>query len=283
MSLHKDSGIPWIADFRDPWVDAACYNTVKRLPFVKAINRYLEKKVVTSATALTFTGPQLRNHYINSTGKNIKNKAHVITNGYDPADIRQHEPQKMENFYISYYGSIYIRRFRNLFFNIIENLLKSNKELAKDLRLKIVGNIDNEIKTKIVTMIPNENLELHGFISYKDVIEWQQQPQVLLLLVDDVPFNENITLGKVFDYLPTGNPILGLGPANGDTALIIQSVKAGEVFDYYDRISIEKYILKQYDLWKQNKLKRNQLDLIAYQRKHLTEKLANLFNKTISK
>jgi len=45
LKLHKHSGIPWVADFRDPWVESTLYNTVKRLGIVKTINKRLERKV----------------------------------------------------------------------------------------------------------------------------------------------------------------------------------------------------------------------------------------------
>jgi glycosyltransferase involved in cell wall biosynthesis len=282
MELHKSSGIPWVADFRDPWVDAACYNTVKRLTLIKNINRNLEKNVVKTATALTFTGPQLRDHYLMQSGEEFRKKAHVITNGYDPEDLTHPTQAQSSRFYISYFGSIYIRRYKHVLFQTIQKLLNENASLAKDLCLRIVGNIDEEIKTSLQQLIPAANLEITGFIPYADTVALLQQPQLLLLIVDRVDYNENITLGKVFDYLPTGNPVLGVGPVNGDTANIIHSTNAGKVADYCDQHSIEEYILEKYSAWKTNALRNAALDLTNYQREHLTEALARVFDQTLN-
>ncbi|NOZ54612.1 MAG: glycosyltransferase family 4 protein [Gammaproteobacteria bacterium] len=280
MKLHKHSGIPWIADFRDPWVESTLYNTVKRLGLVKAINRRLERKVVSNATALTFTGPKLRDHYINDSKYDFSKKAHVITNGYDTQDIPETITSTSGRFYITYFGSLYTRRFHPAFFQTLSQLIKTNQELSNNLCLRFIGNVDTEIKSTLSSIIPNNNLKFDNYIPYKNAIKRLYAPQLLLLIIDKVPFNDNITLGKVFDYLPTGNPIIGIGPTKGDTALIIQSTKTGKVFDYNDQQSIEKYIIEKYNRWKEGNLHSSPCNLSTFHRINLTKHLADIFDRT---
>lgn len=280
MKLHKHSGIPWIADFRDPWVESTLYNTVKRLGIVKAINRSLERKVVSEATAVTFTGPKLRDHYIDESNYDFSKKAYVISNGYDPHDIPDINTETSDKFYITYFGSLYARRYHPVIFETIGQLVKNNHSLAKNLCLRFIGNVDTAIRSTLLTLLPNNNLEFHNYMPYKKAIRSLYSPQLLLLIVDKVPFNDNITLGKIFDYLPTGNPILGVAPLNGDTAQLVGATQSGSVFEYDDRQSISAYVMKKYKAWEEGHLKHTSKYLANYQREHLTEQLAAIFNKT---
>lgn len=278
MKLHKYSHIPWVADFRDPWVESTLYNTVKRLGIVKTINRNLERKVLLNATALTFTGPKLRDHYKDSSNYDFSSKANVITNGYDPQDVPQLAIDTPDKFYITYFGSLYTRRYHPVVFETLSRLLKNNSSLANNICLRFIGNVDIEIKNTLSELFPEQNLEFHNYIPYKDAVKLLYSPQLLLLTVDQVPFNDNITLGKIFDYLPTGNPILGIAPLNGDTAYIINTTNSGKVIDYDDSRSITAYVLENYEAWKTGNLKHATNNLIKYQRKYLTAQLAELLD-----
>jgi hypothetical protein len=48
-----------------------------------------------------------------------------------------------------------------------------------------------------------------------------QRARVLLLLVNDTPNLMGILPGKLFEYISTGRPVLGIGPAQGDVAKVL--------------------------------------------------------------
>jgi len=283
MKLHQRHGIPWVADFRDPWVESTLYNTVKRLKIVKTINRHLERKVISRASALVFTGRGLKDHYIEDTGIDFSDKANIITNGYDPADLPENMSRPVDKFYITYFGSLYFRRFDAGIFEILSRLIKNKKSIADKLCLRFIGSVDVEVKHFLTKAIPGENLMFYDYIPYKEALKQLATPQLLLLMIDKVPFNDNITLGKVFDYLPTGNPVLGIGPPQGDTAQIVRETNSGKIFDYDDDTSIENFLLEKFQDWKENNLGKQQKALKMYERRSLTEKLASIFNNTLGK
>lgn len=284
MKLHKFSNIPWIADFRDPWVESTLYNTVNRLKPVIAANRYLERKVLNKATALTFTGTQLRDLYLTKIDKNIWNKAHVITNGYDPEDFENIKGSETHSnkFHITYFGSLYQRRYSALVFTVIGDLIRENQDIAHNLCMRFIGSVDPTLQQKITNLIPIENVEYIPYVPYKESLSVLFQPQILLLIIDQVAHNETITLGKIFDYLPTGNPIMGVGPTNGDTAKMLNSTSAGVVYDYKDYQNVKNYILAKFSKWKKSDLKPRDVDLLDLQRNQLTRKLAVVFDNMLS-
>ena len=64
----------------------------------------------------------------------------------------------------------------------------------------------------------------------------------MLFLLPNVASATGHVPGKLFDYLGAGNPILGLGPVEGDASEIIKGTTAGAVFDYKEVTAIAEYI-----------------------------------------
>ena len=64
-----------------------------------------------------------------------------------------------------------------------------------------------------------------------------------LFLLPEVESAKGHIPGKLFDYLGAGNPILGLGPVDGDAAGIIRDAKAGEVFSYGNTAGIVDFLI----------------------------------------
>jgi len=69
----------------------------------------------------------------------------------------------------------------------------------------------------------------------------------MLFLLPNVESATGHVPGKLFDYLGAGNPILGLGPTQGDAARIIKDADAGQVFDYRDTEEIANFVRSMFN------------------------------------
>ena len=80
--LHRATGIPWVADFRDPWTKMFYY---KHLHLSKASDRKqhrLEKSVLDEASAVISVTPLVQQEFQEMTRTSVV----LITNGYDEDD-----------------------------------------------------------------------------------------------------------------------------------------------------------------------------------------------------
>ena len=87
--LHKDLGIPWVADFRDPWTKMYY---LKHLPLTKRSWRRLhemEEKVAREASAVLTVTPMVRDYFKGLTSRPVP----MITNGYDAENSKVFWPQ----------------------------------------------------------------------------------------------------------------------------------------------------------------------------------------------
>jgi len=98
---------------------------------------------------------------------------------------------------------------------------------------------------------------------------------LLLLVIPDHPENRLIITGKLFEYLRTGNPIICLGPADGDAAKIIHETGAGQTFSYNDITGISDYIREKINNHKPYPIP------ARFNRYNVTEHLAGLLRDII--
>jgi glycosyltransferase involved in cell wall biosynthesis len=280
--LKQFSKIPWVADYRDPWLECATYNTVGRLSLVKKINRILEKSVLANADKIVVTGENFRELYLQKLEMKDHPKCHIITNGYDTSDTLDSVGPSSKRFYITYSGTLRNVRYYDKFYEAISLLINNDNAIARDLCVRIIGNIDSSTKQQILSILPKANVEFRKHVPYKEALNNLYFPQVLALFIDKVDYNETISTGKIFDYLPTGNPIICIGPIKGDSANIILETYAGKVFSGDDANNISKYILDSYTLWKNNQLNTGTKHFPQFQRKHLTKYLTKLFDNLVT-
>ena len=90
--------------------------------------------------------------------------------------------------------------------------------------------------------------------------------------------NKGILIGKLFEYLATGNFIVGIGPKHGDAAEILKKSKTGKMFEFNEIEKIKKEIERQYkNLQNGIKPKVNKEEIRKYSRGDLTKELVSTF------
>ena len=78
----------------------------------------------------------------------------------------------------------------------------------------------------------------------------------------------------------TGNPILAIGPTNGNASALLKDTQRNEMLDYNDKDNILLQIQTTYTSWKNKSVSQyNPNDLERFTRRGLTEKLANKLNE----
>ena len=246
LKLKRQLGIKWLADFRDPWTDIYYYDILGHSKISHAINKGKEHAVVTSADRMTATSPNLK-RILASKDAGIKpDHISVIPNGYDEEDFEGLTKEKNEVFTISYTGTMSETYGMEPFLKMLQSLRAEKPEA--DFLLEFVGIISDSIIQQIKDFeIP---YRLVPPVTHDEVVKYQKQADMLLLVIPETKIPKGIIPGKLFEYLASGNPVFCLGPADADAANIIRNCEAGDGFARSDAEGMKNFILKHYQAFK---------------------------------
>lgn len=276
--LSRKHGIPWVADFRDPWVENYAYNTQYRFPWVRWINERLERRVLNQANRVVVAtaGQKILQ---GAKTKDGEKRFCTITNGHDIDTVPEATPSDV--FLISYYGSISAQRVPVPLFDCLRSMIQEDPSFAADFRFRFAGRITSEARTMIESRLPESNREFLSMLPHKDYLKKVIEHQVLLVFVDQVPHNDMILPAKCLEMIITGNPILAFGPLGGDTDRFLQDYTCGTLLDTPTSEQIRSIVLEAYQSWKQGALNLGSRPMPELHRKNLTQDLANVFKDVL--
>jgi len=279
--LKKRTKKPLVIDFRDPWTDNAFVEYPTKLH--ECIERKIEEKIVAHADYITVVSNLMKKNLVDRYPFS-ESKIEVITNGFDSDDFKILEIHEQANkFRVTHTGSIYgLRTARPLLFALKE-LIKEKAGLSNKLEIIFVGSYGKETP-RLVKMLGLENIvKLFTYASHEACLKIMLSSHVLLLLttIED-PRAYSMVPGKLFEYLASRKPILAITPENGEAANLIKSLNAGRVVSPNNIKLIKETIFELFEKWERGELPKITCDLSKYERKFLTQRLAQIFENVIS-
>lgn len=219
----------WVADLRDPWTDIYYYKDLLHTAAAASLDKKYERQVLEQADAVVVVSEPIRQQFLTKSDKINPTAIHVIPNGYDEEDFKEDIQPDPDYFTISYVGTMADSYEPMSFFKALKELTRQAGK--RKLRFRFVGTTPWTLKQKTEDLGLSECVEWKGLVSHREAIHYMKSSDVLLLLIPVIEGAEGILTGKLFEYLGSGRPILGLGPANGAAAAIINECEAGKMFE----------------------------------------------------
>ena len=277
--LSKELGIPWLADFQDPWTQVDYYKMMKIGVRADHIHKRMEQDVFMTAGKITIASPTWSKDLESIGAKNVD----VIYWGYDEDDFTNLISIPDKKFTIYHAGILGFDRNPEVFFEVLNQLKKEIPAFNEDLEIKLAGNVDFDVLNTANQAGLEENLNLLGFINRKDALQNAMNARLLLLPVNKAENAKGRIPGKLFELLRTGNPILGLGFTGGDVDVIIKNTNSGSFYEYNDYDSIRSFISNHYNKYKNNETIKNNADVTEYSIENQTKKVANYLEEIVKK
>ncbi len=277
LHLKQKTGIPWLADFRDPWTNIDYYNDLKLGKRADKIHHRLERLVLEYADTVTVISPGMSKEFNQIVPKEYV----VIPNGYDTEDIEKNtkEITKSEKFSLAHIGSLTKTRNPENLWDALKQLVDENKNFAKDLEILNIGKIDISAVESLNKFGLKNFLKQVDYLSHDEVIIEQRRAILLLLLINNTPNAKLILTGKIFEYLVSLTPIICIGPTDGDAANVIKETSCGSTFGFDEVDNLKDNILKLYQQFNKGEITTTNSAINKYDRKYLTEKMSMLLNE----
>ncbi len=281
-TLHRLTGIPWVADFRDPMAHEG-YPADPRLwsAFEK-----VERRVFGQASVATFTTPGTRRLY-QERYHGPDERLDIIENGFDEGLFEQ-ATQCVSQFAAPHgqrvllHSGVVYPEWRNpqTLFRALRSLVDEGHKDAATIRIHFrapahddfVGQLakaENVVdQIKILPPIPHP-------LAVAEMLAAQG-----LLILQSAGCNDQVP-AKLYEYLRTGHPIISLADSAGDTAQALAQHNQ-HLLASIDSVDEIRQILQQWLAQPSRSPSDVQQIDAPYSRRRCTEKLASTFNKALS-
>ncbi len=275
LKVAKNTGIKWLADFRDPWTNIDFYHQLGLTKFADKANRRLEKKVLASADLVTTVSSNWAKDLESLGAKKIV----TITNGFDHEEFERVSPAQNTKFSILHVGSMNNDRNPILLWKTLSSLLAHHADLKTLLEIILIGTVDYRVFEELNKYQLSEYVKHIAYMEHKKVVQFLCSSSILLLPLNNTPNVMGIIPGKLFEYLASGRPIISIGPENGDTATILKETRGGEIIAYNDATKMTSVLNHYFELFKSKKLKLAASEIDKYSRKNLAKKVCNYLDQ----
>lgn len=235
--LKRDTGIYWVADYRDLWADHVYPGA---FPF-SFITRIREDRVICCSDLISSTSTE----WAELLGHRAATPSIVIENGFDsdramiPAASDPSSGKKQ----ILYTGTIYTGdRDAKPFFTALKELASQWPNLESRLQVSFYG--DHERLDDLVSEFGVEKIvKLGPVITIEESLALQKSADLLLFFDWNRPVTGFLT-AKLYEYLFAGTPILAMGASKEMSASIVIDKFAAGVVAGNDVSVIKETLLK---------------------------------------
>lgn len=276
--LKRDSRLPWVAGFRDPWT--GFITTPHRWFLPRAIDRRLERSVFEQADAVEVAWKGIerdaRRKYPDLSGE----KFHHLPNGYDSHDFPSIDPSRRSDyrFTITYTGSMYGRRNPDAFLRAVERLAARGDIDAERIRLRFIGRFGDDVHEMFRVSPLHNAIDILGYMSHRESIEQLLLADALLLVVDEYDESDEVVPGKVYEYIGSGKPLIAVAPERSAIADLIAETRSGYVAHQSNIEGIATAVMALYRDHERGErsVVPDRLAIERYERRNMTGRLADL-------
>lgn len=280
-TLSRLTGLPWIADFRDPVSSSVEAGN----PYSVSSQKRLERRVLARASRVVLTTPgALRRYAEQYPDACQQGRLEVVPNGYDEAvfselpatRIRQADmPLRLVHSGIMYRDG----RDPVPFFKALSNLKSAGLVTENDVNIVLRASGSESIYAEEIRRLGLAGMVfLAPPVSNREALLEQANADGLLLFQGD-KFDDQIP-AKLYEYLRIGNPIFALVGEHGDTAAVLRETGVANCVPL-DRVSAieSRFIEFLRDLRKGDTQKVEPQAVEKYSRRESAAALARLLER----
>jgi glycosyltransferase involved in cell wall biosynthesis len=233
-SVAEQSGLPWIADMRDPMVELDPYTGIEfpEDPAVRKARLEIESRVMRLASRVVFCTEGARNICVDRYGTECESKFSIISNGYDEdafQSVGTSPPTEPADraFTLLHSGTVYPGSDRGpegLFEAI--HALNASDQLPGGFRIVFRASGHDDYLNHLARQFAISSLvRLEPQVDYRSAL--QEMMSCSALLVIQGPSSNPAIPAKLYEYFRARKPLFGLVHPAGETAGLLERLNAG--------------------------------------------------------
>lgn len=271
--LHALTGIPWLADFRDPWLQFLKFHGFSENSWAIKRQKALFQKVLLNTQSITVAHPAMADEFRNAGAKHVLS----ITNGFDssdfePAEVIQDGPVKL-----LFSGILYDKLHSELFWKTLSEHIESKNITKKDLEIHFAGKVQSLTLNALEKYKLNTFCVMHGYVSHREAVKLLGSAHGLLIFLPAADEFSYLIPGKLFEYMAAKRMIWCVASGNNDTSRLVRETQSGLVLDETDP-GFKETMGRAMQMLLERKLPESS-EIDAFHRRALTRRLAEELNR----
>ncbi|MBI4229566.1 MAG: glycosyltransferase [Planctomycetes bacterium] len=262
--LKRHRRLPWVADYRDPWISCGYIDRNLRARWRRAIEARLEALLVRDADLNLVTTDTARCDF-EARYPALRGRFRTVTNAFDPADFpgpprggpprgADPVPGGRDVFRVVYCGNFFRKRTPLFALRALRRLFDAHPDLRSRIRLAFYGSFGFDEATgcwnreHVRTLGLERQVHLGGRVPHAEAVRLERDAD-LLLLVGGTDLDDGLHLpGKLFEYVGASRPVLAT-IRGGDAADLVRREGIGAVVAPDDEAAIAGALYEAYQAW----------------------------------
>ena len=285
LPLRRQFRLPWIVDFRDPWV--GLYYRTPPTAWHRARQEGMQRAVMASADLVLAASrthvEDLRRRSCEPSGSRLHlARLEHLPNGYEPvlpAGPAAPNESAAEVFTLAFTGTLSLMPDTDVFLEALHDLFARRPEARRRVRARMVGASESGHVDRATALGRTGIGEFTGPLPYAASRALQGRADVLLLWKPRGAGYRTAVPGKLYDYLDAGRPVVALLEPDDEAAELVRRA-GGEVLPPGQRAPLSEAIERRYLAWREGlRVPSARPDWLAeYTRARLAARLARLLD-----
>jgi glycosyltransferase involved in cell wall biosynthesis len=241
IALQREfPGIQLISDFRDDWLRffLGTFDFLKGSAIrLRAVR--IEREAVERSSRIVTVTPSLQQEMRGRYPDLPPGKFICIPNGFDPALFTGFQSRRHagSNVVVTYVGTVYSTTSARYYLDALDCL---PDPVRTRVETRFIGRIEAE--ERVYLQNRKSQVTEVGFVPQSEALRLMEETDILLVTMLD----PTATSGKVYEYLPTGKPILAVA-VEGELPQLIRETRAGWCVDPRDHARLVAFLGELFD------------------------------------
>ena len=261
LALRRRFRLPWVVDFRDPWVGLQFRTPPTR--WHRARQAAMERSVLASADLVLAASRTHADDLRRRSGGSgdpdavtLSGRLELLPNGYEPAvaapdhvPVTTAGPDPTDFFTLVFTGTLSQMPDADVFLESLHDLLARRPEARRRVRAHLAGPFEGSHADRATALGLTGIVHFTGSLAHEATRDLQRRADLLLLWKPRGVGYRTMVPGKLYEYLDAGPPVLAMLEQDDEAAGLVR-LAGGEVVPPGDRAPTTDAIERRYLAWK---------------------------------